>query len=105
MNALGSLQPLTAEQGMQMGRMFINAFPDGRSTIEEQIVQGDRVATRGTYRGTHQGDFMGMPATGKRIEVPWLSMDKIAGGKLVEHRFLMDTQVMMQQLGVASPPR
>jgi predicted ester cyclase len=78
--------------------MFINAFPDGRSTIEEMVAQDNVVATRGFYQGTHRGEFMGMPATGRRVEVPWISFDRIINGKLAEHRFLMDIQVMMQQL-------
>jgi steroid delta-isomerase-like uncharacterized protein len=90
---------MNIDQGIQMGRMFISAFPDGRSTIEEMVAQDNLVATRGIYRGTHRGDFMGMPATGRQIEVPWISVDRITDGKLAEHRFLMDIQVMMQQLG------
>jgi steroid delta-isomerase-like uncharacterized protein len=95
----GAPTPMNIEQGIQMGRMFIDAFPDGRSTIEEMVAQDNLVATRGLYRGTHRGDFMGMPATGKEVEVPWISFDRIVDGKLAEHRFLMDIQVMMQQLG------
>jgi steroid delta-isomerase-like uncharacterized protein len=95
----GSPVPMNIDQGIQMGSMFLNAFPDGLSTIEEMVAQDNLVATRGVYRGTHRGDFMGMPATGKQVEVPWISFDRILDGKLAEHRFLMDIQVMMQQLG------
>jgi len=94
----GAPTPMNVDQGIQMGQMFINAFPDGRSTIEEMVTQDNLVATRGLYRGTHRGDFMGMPATGRQVEVPWISFDRITDGKLAEHRFLMDIQVMMQQL-------
>jgi len=94
----GNPTPMNADQGIQMGGMFINAFPDGRSTIEEMVAQDNVVATRGFYQGTHRGEFMGMPATGRRVEVPWISFDRIINGKLAEHRFLMDIQVMMQQL-------
>jgi len=94
----GATTSMNVDQGIQMGQMFINAFPDGRSTIEEMVTQDNLVATRGLYRGTHRGDFMGMPATGRQVEVPWISFDRITDGKLAEHRFLMDIQVMMQQL-------
>src|SRR3989442_768647 len=49
--------------------MFKAAFPDMGLTIEDMIAEGDRVATRGTWTGTHQGDFMGVPATGKHVTV------------------------------------
>ncbi len=53
--------------------------------IEQMIAEGDTVATRVTFRGTHTGDFLGIPATGKHVVVPALDMLRYANGKLVEH--------------------
>lgn len=76
------------------------AFPLYSIDVEEVIAEGDLVAVRGKIKGTHKGDFMGIPATGKSIEVPLYITYRIAGGKIVEHWMLSDNMLMMQQLGV-----
>jgi len=86
-----------------VGALFqsmFDAFPDFEMTAEDTIVEGDRVVIRVTARGTHQGEFMGIPPTGKRIEVPLIDISRIRDGKIVEHWGVMDSGVMMQQLGV-----
>jgi steroid delta-isomerase-like uncharacterized protein len=79
---------------------FHVAFPDGHLSIDQMIAEGDTVATRLTFRGTHTGDFMGIPATGKQVAVPALDMARYANGKLVEHWGGPDQMSLMQQLGV-----
>jgi len=69
------------------------------------IVEGDKVVSRGTLRGTHRGEFQGIPPTGKRIEVTWISIDRIADGKIAEHRVEQDNLGMLQQLGVIPGPQ
>jgi steroid delta-isomerase-like uncharacterized protein len=81
------------------------SFPDWHSTFEELIAEGDRVAERWTGRGTHLGELMGIPPTGKRVEGPGSVFYRIAGGKIVEFRGQLDMMGMMQQLGVISPPQ
>ena len=81
------------------------SFPDWHSTFEELIAEGDRVAERWTGRGTHLGELMGIPPTGKRVEGPGSVFYRIAGGKIVEFRGQFDMMGMMQQLGVISPPQ
>jgi steroid delta-isomerase-like uncharacterized protein len=61
------------------------AFPDMRVTVEKVIAEGDTVAARVTMRGTHRGEFQGIPPTGKRVEVRAIDMFRIEGGKIVEH--------------------
>jgi len=83
----------------QFVRTFRSAFPDLRFEIEDMIAEGDRVAARVTMTGTHEGEFMGMPATGKQIRVSSIDIGRFENGKGVEHWGATDTMAMMQQLG------
>jgi steroid delta-isomerase-like uncharacterized protein len=80
------------------------AFPDMEITIEDQIAEGDKVVTRFTSRGTHQGELWGIPATGREVEVRSVSTNRIEGGKIAEHWTSADQLGMMQQLGVIEQP-
>jgi steroid delta-isomerase-like uncharacterized protein len=80
------------------------SFPDWHSTFEELVAEGDRVAERWTGRGTHLGELMGIPPTGRRVEAPGSVFYRIAGGKIVEFKGQLDMMGLMQQLGVISPP-
>ena len=84
--------------------MFRSAFPDLQVTVEDMIAEGDKVVARVTTRGTHKGEFMGIPPTGKPVTVPEIHIVRIAGGKMVEPWGIEDNMAMMQQLGVISPP-
>ena len=83
---------------------FHTAFPDGHLSVDHMIASGDTVATRLTFRGTHTGDFIGIPPTGKKVTVPALDMARYADGKLVEHWGGPDQMSLMQQLGVIPAP-
>ena len=83
---------------------YLSAFPDLHISIEDQFAEGDKVVTRFTSRGTHQGDFMGIAPTGNRIEVEAISIDRIADGKSAESWTIVDVMGMMQQLGVVPSP-
>jgi len=80
-------------------RGFIAAIPDMHWTVEEQIAEGDNVVTRFTMTGTHQGLFLGVPATGKTVNVWGIVIDVVREGWMVESRMLMDVAGLMQQLG------
>jgi steroid delta-isomerase-like uncharacterized protein len=84
--------------------MFRTAFPDMNITIDDMIAEGDRVATRGSWTGTHRGDFMGIPATGKQVAVSYSDIWRLEAGKAVENWVQMDTLGLMQQLGVVPAP-
>jgi len=84
---------------------FRGSFPDWHSTFEELIAEGDRVAERWTGRGTHRGELQGIPATGRRVEVPGSVFYRIVEGKIVEFRGQFDMMGLMQQLGIMSPPQ
>jgi len=62
-----------------------DAFPDGRFTLGGLIAEGDRVAARWTFQGTHRGEFIGIAATGKQVSMAGITIDRFAGGKVVEH--------------------
>ena len=76
------------------------AFPDLHDTIEDQIAEGDKVVTHWTFAGTHKGEFMGIPATGRKVKVEVVSISHFAGDKVVESWDYVDMLGMMQQMGV-----
>ena len=79
-------------------------FPDIHWVVEETIASGDKVVSRFKWSGTHRGDFLGIPATGRRVTVPGVVIDRLNAGKMADSRILMDTMGMMQQLGVVPGP-
>jgi len=84
-------------------RMQRAAFPDMQMDAQDVIASGDKVVVRARYTGTHQGEFMGMPATGKSVDVQLIDILRVGGDGLVhEHWGVMDALAMMQQLGVVS---
>jgi predicted ester cyclase len=98
---MGGNPPMESHAWLAMGEMFCSAFPDGKHTIEEAHDIGtDRVALRGYFEGTHLHPFMGIPATGKRVRVTFMNLDRFAGGKIAEQGAEVDMMGLMQQLGV-----
>ena len=88
-------------------RMQIAAFPDLRLSVEDVVDDGAKVVARVRYRGTQQGEFQGMPATGKAVDVQLIDIFAFADdGRVREHWGVIDLMAMMQQLGVvpAGPP-
>jgi len=79
---------------------YLAGFPDGRITIDGQLAEGDMVATRWTGRGTHKGELMGIPPTGKQVTVSGITISHVKNGKVVEEWSNWDTLGMLQQLGV-----
>ena len=70
-------------------------------TVHDMIAEGDKVATIGTMSGTHVGEFMGMPATGKPVQVPIADCFRLEHGKVAEHWGVIDTGIMKEQLGAS----
>ena len=83
-----------------MLQMFFAGFPDLKVTINKLIAEGDTVVGAVTTEGTQTGEFMGIPATGKKISITEVHMVRFVNGKAVEHWGLADAMTMMQQLGV-----
>ena len=81
-----------------------SAFPDFHFTIDDMVVEGDKVAVRLTATGTHKGEFRGIPPTNKKVTVWEIQIDRVAGGKFVEGWSRYDTLGLMQQLGLIPTP-
>ena len=80
-------------------RAYHSAFPDINFTVEKQVAEGDMVVTRWIARGTHRGEFMGVPPSGNHIEVSGMSMDRISGSRIVENWNNWEALEMMRQIG------
>ena len=96
--------PPGREASKALFTMLRSAFPDIKATIEHLIAEGDKVVLHMTWTGTHEGEFMGIPPTGKSISINVIDILGIAEGKFVEHWGVMDSMAMMQQLGVVPMP-
>jgi predicted ester cyclase len=103
-HALPPGMPGGIEGSKQFIGMYLAAFPDLHFTVEDMIAEGDRVVSRLTTRGTHKGALMGIPPTGKQVTITGIDINRIVGGKSVEHWLEMDTMGMMQQLGIIPAP-
>jgi steroid delta-isomerase-like uncharacterized protein len=93
-------EPLRGPEGVkEFVTTYRSAFPDARITVEQQLAEGDLVATRWSARGTHEGELMGIQATGKQVTVSGLTISRLSNDKIVEEFQNWDTLGMMQQLG------
>jgi steroid delta-isomerase-like uncharacterized protein len=75
-------------------------FPDLQVTIDDLIEEGDKVVSRNTVTGTHRGEYMGHPPTGKPVTYNEIFIFRFAGGRIVETWGVVDVFSQMQQLGV-----
>jgi steroid delta-isomerase-like uncharacterized protein len=80
--------------------VYTTAFPDLSTTVEDMIAEGDKVVTRWTIRGTHNGELMGIPPTGTPIAASGITIQRFADGKIVEGWTIFDTLGILRQLGV-----
>ena len=84
--------------------VFRSAFPDLHIEIEDQVAEGDKVVTRWTGTGTHEGDMMGIAPTGNKVTLPGMEIVRFSDGKIAEGWEGYDSMVLMQQLGVMPSP-
>lgn len=96
--------PSNCEGVKQLTAMFRQAFPDSYFSVEDMLAEGDKVATRKTFHGSHQGEFMGIPPTGQQVSMELIDIVRIADGRVVEHWAVGDNLGMMQQLGIVPRP-
>jgi steroid delta-isomerase-like uncharacterized protein len=82
-----------------------SAFPDLYFSVEEQMADGDKVLTRFEWTGTHRGEFVGIPATGRSVKVWGMVIDRLEDSRIKETRIIMDMLGLMMQLGVFPPPK
>ena len=83
---------------------FLSAFPDSEVTVDDMIAEGDLVATKKTFTGTHTGEFMGIAASGNRVTLQYVDILRLRDGRIIEHWLSMDQLSFMQQLGVIPTP-
>jgi steroid delta-isomerase-like uncharacterized protein len=103
------LDPLPGqEQGREGLKAIIHvlrtAFPDMHWVVKEMVAEGEKVVTRFVWTGTQRGAFLGIPATGRSVEVKGVVIDRLEDGQMADSRILMDTMGLMQQLGVIPAP-
>ncbi len=91
--------PATREGVKMLFAGLRSAFPDLHVTIAEQIAEDNRVATRKTFRGTHRGDFLGVPASGRPVEFEVIDILTFEKEKISEHRVVLDQLGLLKQLG------
>lgn len=89
------------ESGVEVGQMFATAFPDGKLDLKKPIVSGDTAVVEFTASGTHTGDLMDIPPTGKTMSIPVVVVLEFRDGKIVAEREYIDMLHMMTQLGLA----
>lgn len=88
---------------VRFGQAFVDAFPDGRRVFDFIVTEGDTVATIGRYGGHHEGQLMGVAASGKEVDFTVMHVDRVQDGRIVEHRDIGDINTMWTQLGVKPP--
>ena len=95
----GMPEPLDREAHKGLVMMFRSAFPDWVETVDEVIAEGDKVVIRVTGRGSHQGEFQGIPATGRQVTATGVGIARVEDGRIVEAWAAYDALGLMQQLG------
>jgi steroid delta-isomerase-like uncharacterized protein len=88
----------------QFAAVFLEAFPDLQITVEDAVAEGDKVVTRWTGHGTHQGELMGNAPTGNPVTVTGITIHRLEGGKIAEEWEMFDMLGIMQQIGTVPPP-
>lgn len=103
-----SLLPPEMQRGRatfkQVLQMFYRAFPDLQGTVEDLVAEDEKFVARVHFRGTHQGELMGIPATGKRVDFSVIEFYRVAGGKITEGWAQVDALGLMQQIGAIPVP-
>jgi steroid delta-isomerase-like uncharacterized protein len=97
--------PMSLEEHIQANKAMPEAFPDFRHTIEDIVAQGDKAVFRAALNGTHQGTYMGMPATGKAFRYTAMGMARFRNGRIAEMWMEADFLGLFQQLGMELKPK
>ncbi len=97
-------EPMRGPEALKQWVTRLHAgFPDIHITIEDLFAEGDKVMARWTWRGTHQGEFEGLPPTGKQVTARAIEIYRFAGGKVEEVWLELDPMHLLQQLGIMPP--
>ncbi len=101
---LGPGIPPNIEGTKQFFAIALSAFPDMHCVIDDVIAEGDRVVARSTWSGTHQGEFMGVPPTGKSVSFQVIDIGRVENNKCVEHWGQADLMGLLMQIGAIPAP-
>jgi steroid delta-isomerase-like uncharacterized protein len=96
--------PTGPEGPKQAVNLYRGAFTNAHISVEEQLAEGDRVATRWTGSGTHQGELMGVAPTGKQVTITGITINRLSGGKIAESWTNYDALGMMRQISAVPEP-
>ncbi len=96
--------PMDLAATQQMSQVYATAFPDMSARAEEILVEGNKAVCRWTATATHLGDLMGIPATGKKVTLTGICIERFEGGKIAEHWVNMDQFGLLVQLGAIPVP-
>src|SRR5436190_8361376 len=105
-HAPASLEPesLDSEAWTRFLAGFVEGFPDLRMTVEEAVGEGDLVAQRVHFEGTHTGEFQGLPPTQRKVSFSGLELNRFVQGRVAEHWFQLDALMLLRQLGLVVVP-
>ena len=96
--------PSDREGGKYFLQAFAKAYPDAVVTIDDMFAEGDAVITKKTFAGTNQAEFMGVPATGRRVSFQYVDIMRVRDGRIIEHWNVVDQLSWMVQLGLIPDP-
>jgi steroid delta-isomerase-like uncharacterized protein len=96
--------PQSVENAKAGHRLVMEVFPDYHCTTEDLIAEGDRVVQRWTARGTHKGEFIGLPPTGRLVQFSGISIFRVADGRVLRHWAYGDELGFLEQIGAEVPP-
>lgn len=96
--------PVDAQAWKDRVRIFTSSFSDVEIELGDVIAEGDKVVTQMIFRGTHTGEFLGIPATGKRVAADEIQIMRVVDGKIVERRSVLDMISLLAQLGATEIP-
>ena len=97
-------KPLDSDGWTKFLSGFVEGFPDLRLSVEDAVGEGDFVAQRVQFEGTHTGEFQGLPPTHRKVSFSGLELNRFVDGKVVEHWFQLDALGLLQQLGLMVVP-
>jgi predicted ester cyclase len=96
--------PLDSEAWTRFLAGFVEGFPDLQLTVEDAVAEGDLVAQRVHFEGTHTGEFQGLPPTHRKVTFSGLELNRFVDGQVTEHWFQLDALTLLQQLGLVVVP-
>jgi steroid delta-isomerase-like uncharacterized protein len=96
----GGGEPMNLYQRKRDEQVFFSAFSNVQATVDDQVAEGDKVASRITMHCTHTGEYQGIPATGRRISITYMDIALIKDGKIVEEWVEFDVRSILKQITV-----